>query len=67
VGRLRLSGPRGTLREVVDDPRAYLALWDAAEEPSGAAGDFVAIHKGAIHSVVLLGRDTAPPGAAGGA
>ncbi len=56
VGRLRLDGPRGTLRETVDDDRAYLALWDATEEATGSCDDYVAIHKGAIRCVVLLGE-----------
>lgn len=61
VGRLRLEGARGTLRETVDDDRAYLGVWNATEEGSGSPGDFMAIHKGAIRSVVLLGEDDVQP------
>jgi hypothetical protein len=59
VGRLRLDGPRGTLRETVDDDRAYLALWDATEEATGSCEEYVAIHKGGIRYVVLLGEAAA--------
>jgi hypothetical protein len=59
TGRLRLDGPRGTLHESIDDERAYLALWDATEEATGSRDEYVAIHKGAIRSVVLLGEDRA--------
>jgi hypothetical protein len=69
VGRLRLEGPRGTrgtLRDLIDDDRAYLALWNATEEATGSRDEYVAILKGAIRSVVLLGEDAvgaAPAGA----
>jgi hypothetical protein len=49
------------LRETVDDDRAYLGVWNATEEGSGSPGDFMAIHKGAIRSVVLLGEDDVQP------
>jgi hypothetical protein len=55
-GRLRLDGPRGTLRETIDDDRTYLALWDATDEATGSRDEYVAIHKGAIRCVVLLGE-----------
>ena len=55
-GRLRLDGPRGTLRETVEDDRAYLSLWDATDVATGACDEHVAIHKGAIRCVVLLGE-----------
>jgi hypothetical protein len=57
VGSLRLNGPRAPLRELVDDDRAYLALWNATQEPTGSRDEFVAIHKGAIRFVVLLDED----------
>jgi hypothetical protein len=57
VGRLRLEGARGTLRQTIDDDRAYLGVWNATEEGSGFREEFMAIHKGAIRSVVLLGED----------
>jgi len=59
TGRLRFDGPRGTLRETIDEDRAYLALWDATEEATGSRDEYVAIHKGAIRCVVLLGEDDA--------
>jgi hypothetical protein len=55
-GRLRFDGPRGTLRETVEDDRAYLSLWDATDVATGARDEHVAIHKGAIRWVVLLGE-----------
>jgi hypothetical protein len=61
VGRLRLGRAHGTLRETVDDDRAYLGVWHATEEGSASPEEFVAIHKGAIRSVVLLGEDDVPP------
>lgn len=60
MGRVRLDGSRGTIRELIDDERAYLAVWDATEEPAGTRDDFVAIHKGAIRYVVVLGRNAEP-------
>jgi hypothetical protein len=65
VGRLRLEGPQGTLRELIDDDRAYLALWNATEEGTGSQDEYVAILKGAIRSVVLLGADAAGAAPAG--
>ena len=59
VGSLRLDGPRGTLRELVDDDRAYLSLWDATQEATGSRDEFVALHKGAIRFVVLLDANAA--------
>jgi hypothetical protein len=63
LGRLRLGGRVGSLRETVDDERAYLALWDATDEATGARDEYVAIHKAVIRSVVLLGeaRPSAAP------
>jgi len=55
-GRLRFDGPRGTLRETVEDDRAYLSLWDATDVATGARDEHLAIHKGAIRWVVLLGE-----------
>jgi hypothetical protein len=54
VGSLRLDGPRGTLRELVDDDRAYLSLWNATQEATGSRDEFVALHKSAIRFVALL-------------
>lgn len=56
VGSLRLTGPTGTLRGLIDDERTYLALWDTTEERTGASEDHLAIHKVAIRCVVLLGN-----------
>lgn len=55
VGTVRLDGPAGGLRELVEADRSYLALWSAIHESSGAVEEFVAIHKSAIRVVVLLG------------
>ncbi len=56
VGRVRLEG-HGSLRELVSDDRAYLALWGVTEQRSGRRDDFVALHKGAIRYVVTLSKD----------
>jgi len=55
-GRLRFDGPRGTLRETVEDARAYLSLWDAVDVVTGTRDEHVAIHKGTIRWVVVLGE-----------
>jgi hypothetical protein len=62
VGSVRLDGPSGGLRELVEADRSYLALWSATHESSGAVEEFVAIHKSAIRLVVLLGA-SGPRGA----
>jgi hypothetical protein len=59
VGSLRLDGPLGTLRELVDDDRTYLSLWNATQELTGSREEFVALHKGAIRFVVLLDGNAA--------
>lgn len=64
VGRLRLDGPAGSLRELVETDRSYLALWSATHDSSGTVEEFVAIHKSAIRLVVLLGA-SGPRGAGG--
>jgi hypothetical protein len=55
LGRLRLEGARTALHDLIADERAYLALWDARREGETRA-EFVAIHKGVIRAVVLLGE-----------
>ncbi len=55
VGKIRLEGARTALHDLLADDRAYLALWDAAREGEPAL-EFVAIHKGVIRAVVLLGE-----------
>lgn len=55
VGSLRIDGPAGGLRELVEADRSYLSLWNATHESSGAVEEFVAIHKSAIRVVVQLG------------
>ncbi len=62
LGSLRLESGRPALDKLIADGRAYLALWDATEEGSAKAREFVAIHKSAIRSVVLLGGTLAPEG-----
>lgn len=60
VGSLEL-GAAG-LRELVDGERAYLGLWNAELEGSPGVLDFLALHKGAICSVVVVGEGRqAPP------
>jgi hypothetical protein len=58
---MRLEGGRGTLSEAIDDDRTYLGIWSASEEGSVPSEEFVAIHKGVIRSVVLLGEDAVEP------
>ncbi len=58
MGTVRLDGPAGGLRELVEGDRSYLALWSATHESSGATEEFVAIHKSAIRLVVLLGASS---------
>jgi hypothetical protein len=55
VGSVRLGGPAGSLRALVEADRHYLALWSATHESSGVVEEFVAIHKSAIRVVVQLG------------
>ena len=62
VGSVRLDGPAGGLRELVEADRSYLALWSATHESTGVVEEFVAIHKSAIRLVVLLGA-SGPGGA----
>lgn len=54
VGSLEL-GAVG-LRELVDDERSYLGLWNAELEGSQGVEEFLALHKGAICSVVVVGE-----------
>jgi hypothetical protein len=60
LASLRLGSARSALQDLIADERAYLALWDATEEGSPKAAEFVAIHKGTIRAVVLLGDIAAP-------
>ena len=52
--RLCVERSQGALGELLDDGRAYLALWDAVPNGALAPQDFVAIHKGAVRCVTLL-------------
>lgn len=61
VGSLRLD--EAGLRPVVDDERAYLPLWNASREGSPEVEEFLALHKAAIRSVVVVGEDRAASGA----
>jgi len=50
------------LRERVDDERTYLGLWNAEREGSHGVEEFLALHKGTICSVVVVGEERqAPP------
>jgi hypothetical protein len=51
IGTLSLGG---SLADVLDDGRAYLALRDAVLEDTGSIEDFVAIHKSSIRSVAVV-------------
>lgn len=55
VGSLRI-GLEG-LRPLVEDARTYLALWNVMREGSPETEDFVALHKAAIRSVIVVGRE----------
>ena len=55
VGWLLVARHRGGLDEVLNDDRAYLPLLDATLAGSTSTEEFVALHKGAIRSVVELG------------
>ena len=59
-GCLRMVRRPGGLHDVLNDGRAYLALWDATLDGSLPVEEFVAIHKGTIRSVVVL--DPCEPG-----
>jgi hypothetical protein len=49
------------LRELVDDQRAYLGLWDAKLEGTQISERFLALHKGAICSVVVIDDEPQAP------
>jgi hypothetical protein len=55
LGSLRIDS--AGLRQVVDDERTYLPLWNAAREGSPAVEEFLALHKAAIRSVVVVSDD----------
>jgi hypothetical protein len=60
LGRVRIESASAALRDVVDDERAYLGLWDTVHTPSGRVDEFVAIHKASIRYVVETGREEPP-------
>jgi len=49
------------LRELVDDERLYLGLWNAQQEGTPGVEEFVALHKGSICSVVEVGEERRGP------
>ena len=50
------------LRELVDGERTYLGLWNAEREGSPGVEEFLALHKGTICSIVVVGDESqAPP------
>ena len=61
LGLLRLEKGRSALRELIDDDRTYLSLWDARREGTGDVVEFVAIHKATIHYVVVVGEGPRGP------
>ena len=65
VGSLRLDTSRNSLRalrDLIEEERAYLALWEVTREGSDTVEDYMAIHKGAVRFVVLLGPAGSPGG-----
>src|SRR5512138_1201038 len=56
LGKLRLEAGLTALHDLMADARAYIALWDATREGQATGAEFVAIHKGVIRAVVLLGE-----------
>ncbi len=62
-GSLRLAGGPSALSELVGDGRVYLTLWEAIRDGVRIPEGFVAIHKAAIRSVVVIGDGecAAPP------
>lgn len=57
VGCLLSSGGRNALEDVLADGRAYLPLWDASfDGQPDAPEEYVALYKGAIRSVKVIGR-----------
>lgn len=60
VGSLEL-GEVG-LRELVDAERAYMGLWNAEHEAAQGVVEFLALHKGAICSVTVVGEEPRAPG-----
>ena len=60
LGSLELGGVG--LRELVDDERTYLGLWNAEQEGAPGVEEFLALHKGTICSIVVVGDESqAPP------
>jgi len=41
----------------VDDERTYLGLWNAQQEGTPGVEEFLALHKGSICSVIVVGED----------
>lgn len=54
VGSLQLGTHWGGLNDVLNDGRAYLALWEATRDGSSPVEEFLALHKATIRSVVIL-------------
>jgi len=63
VGSLRLAAGRSALSDLVSGCRVYLTLSEANRDGIPVAEGFVAIHKAAIRSVVVVGNGErcAPP------
>jgi hypothetical protein len=49
------------LRELVDDERTYLGLWNAEQEGTPGVEEFLALHKGSICSVMVVGEERHGP------
>jgi len=61
LGLVRLEKGRSALRELIDDDRTYLSLWDARREGTGDVVEFLAIHKATIRFVVVVGEESGSP------
>ncbi len=49
------------LRQLVDDERTYLGLWNAQQEGTPGVEEFLALHKGSICSVIVVGEEQKGP------
>jgi hypothetical protein len=61
LGQVRLEKGRSALRELIDDDRTYLSVWNARHEGTGDMVEFLAIHKAAIRYVVVDGEEPHSP------
>jgi len=65
VGSVQLDSSRHSLRalrELVEEERVYLGLWDVTREGSTGTDEYLAIHKRAVRFVMVLGPAATPGG-----